>query len=349
MAEHLNLAAWQTVPNRVAALLPQALQLKEAHVQAALKSNIFGVSAATWLPESCALKIYVAPEVWGQTKEAYAQNFSGRVSVQLADGPHDSTREIIIKVAAWPKLTDAFKLPGMAANAMHSATGGPTPLSNAIVSGLALSGLGYGGGMLAENLFPERYMERGKLRRTLGLLGLGAGGVFGAGLAAANQRALGGTYWQNWLVPSTLKTGPEKIANFPPPDLAGMIEHPGAPGNSGLMQPSIDVQRMNNAIWNDARRGFHNGFQLHTPPAYAAATSGLMTGISTGLRSPIIRPVDIINGIASAGVGLATATVAGRALSALAGMTPAAQNTLQDMGLWGGMMHAIVPAMFGAR
>jgi hypothetical protein len=34
-------------------------------------------------------------------------------------------------------------------------------------------------------------------------------------------------------------------------------------------------------------------------------------------------------------------------LSALAGLTPAGQEKLQDMGLWGGMMHAIVPSMFG--
>ena len=72
-----------------------------------------------------------------------------------------------------------------------------------------------------------------------------------------------------------------------------------------------------------------------------------MTGISQAQRSPIIRPIDVIHGIASAGVGLATATVAGKALSALAGLTPAGQARLQDIGLWGGMMHAIVPSMFG--
>jgi hypothetical protein len=41
--------------------------------------------------------------------------------------------------------------------------------------------------------------------------------------------------------------------------------------------------------------------------------------------------------------------VAGKALSALAGLTPEGQNKLQDMGLWGGMMHAIVPSIFGRR
>jgi ABC-type Mn2+/Zn2+ transport system permease subunit len=92
-----------------------------------------------------------------------------------------------------------------------------------------------------------------------------------------------------------------------------------------------------------------NGFQTHTPPAYAAATTGLMTGLSAGTSSPIISPATVIRGIASAGVGLATANIAGRALSAMAGLTPEGQHKLQDMGLWGGMMHAIVPAMMGFR
>jgi hypothetical protein len=90
-----------------------------------------------------------------------------------------------------------------------------------------------------------------------------------------------------------------------------------------------------------------NGFDNHTPPQFAAATTGLMSGISANTRSPIIRPIDVVTGIASAGVGLATAHVVGKTLSALAGLTPAGQNKLQDMGLWGGMMHAIVPPMFG--
>jgi hypothetical protein len=54
-----------------------------------------------------------------------------------------------------------------------------------------------------------------------------------------------------------------------------------------------------------------------------------------------------VHGIASAGVGLATATLAGKALSALAGLTPEGQNKLQELGLWGGMMHALVPTLFG--
>jgi len=119
--------------------------------------------------------------------------------------------------------------------------------------------------------------------------------------------------------------------------------------SGSLNTPFIPVQQFNQAVWRDTQKGMSNGFATHTPPAYAAATTGFMTGLSAGSRSSIISPMNIIHGIASAGVGLATANIAGRTLSALAGLTPAGQNTLQDMGLWGGMMHAIVPPMMGFR
>mgnify|MGYP006275586449 CR=1 FL=1 len=110
---------------------------------------------------------------------------------------------------------------------------------------------------------------------------------------------------------------------------------------------NVSVPQFNQAAWQDVNMGMHRGFQTHTPPQFAAATTGLMSGISSNMNSPIIRPIDVVRGIASAGVGLATATVAGKALSALAGLTPEGQNKLQEMGLWGGMMHAIVPSLFG--
>jgi hypothetical protein len=212
---------------------------------------------------------------------------------------------------------------------------------------LAAGGLGYGVGALAEQLFPERYIQRGKLRRTLGSAGLLFGAGLGANNAYANARALKTNFFQGLLTPNTT---PVKYSS----DIKTAFDfrptpNPMVPGDSGLYSPTVSVPQFNSAAWNDVQRGMAYGYQNHTPPQFAAATTGLMTGISTNNRSPIIRPIDVIYGIASAGVGLATANVAGRALSALAGLTPEGQNKLQDMGLWGGMMHAIVPQLFGSR
>jgi hypothetical protein len=362
----------------------------------------------------------------------------------------DIEKEIIIKKAAIPGLSHVWDFG-------NKALGGPTPLSNAIVSGLMLGGMGYGAGTLAENLFPEKYVTRGKLRRNLGLLGLGAGAGFGAMNAYANGQRTGKgflsglvtrndsdvskytpesrlaargvqlglskqpgatagstnpyeinpkdmsvrnvNYARNGRIGSEIHVGgikaysldgapinltPEQKTHIdmvrrhwinsgsadplygingfdriePTTQKSGSLalikesfeQFPSQLRTPELFSPVINVPQFNQAAWGDVQRGMYtNNFQQFTPPQYAAATTGLMTGISTAKNSPIIRPVDVIRGIASAGVGLATANIAGRALSALAGLTPAGQEKLQDMGLWGGMMHAIVPTMFGNR
>jgi hypothetical protein len=270
-------------------------------------------------------------------------------------------REILVKKAGIPILTPFVDY-------TQKALGGPTPLTNALVGGLVAGGLGYGVGALAENLFPERYVERGKFRRTLGTLGLLGGAGFGTMNAYTNARAnipqqefwkapvantMRGFMMRNDAPPKQMNYWPQANQSSVAPDVmssVGKVAVFGSSGwSSGLNTPAIPVHQFNQAVWRDTQMGMTNGFDNHTPPAYAAATTGLMNGLSAGTRSPIISPMDVIHGIASAGVGLATANIAGRALSALAGLTPEGQNKLQDMGLWGGMMHAIVPPMLGIR
>jgi hypothetical protein len=128
--------------------------------------------------------------------------------------------------------------------------------------------------------------------------------------------------------------------------------NPWVPDAVNLNQPSIPVPQFNTMLWRDARQGMRDPyapFGPRTSPPVAATASGFMTGLSTGMGTPIIRPMDVVRGFASAGVGLATANVAGRTLSALAGLTPEAQYKLQNMGLWGGMLHATMsPLLRGA-
>lgn len=331
---------WRRVPDRVVALLPHALAAKLAHEKAALAAGILHTTAATWMPELNAVTVYTSAPVtktaWDTYEREMADNDRNLAAVPLADVVPDWKNELVIKTGAL--------LPGLPTvwNAGNRLLGGPTPLSNGIVASVLGAGVGYGAGALAEQLFPERYLERGKLRRTLASVGA-LGGVGLAGLNAyANARALRTSMLRGLLTnnktPVVYPSELEKQSNafaFGPQPLPPMY------------QPSVPVAQFNNAVWNDVRRGMVNGFDTHTPPQYAAATTGLMSGISARNNSPIIRPIDVVTGIASAGVGLATAHIAGKALSALAGLTPAGQNKLQDLGLWGGMMHAIVPPLFG--
>lgn len=433
----VDVSIWQAVPARVAELLPRAIELATAYTKIAALTGDLAGSTATWLVDEDVLVCY-RPN-WKRTVKLGRLVNGACLRLRDVNEKPDIEQEIIIKKAAIPGLSHAWDFG-------NKALGGPTPLSNAIVSGLMLGGLGYGAGALAENLFPERYVRRGTLRRNLGLLGLGAGAGLGAMNAYATGRRTGKGFWSGLvtrndsdvskytpeyrLAQRGIQVGNSGAAPASPAaqaqwrrrryDINGAvgedIEVGGIPviknfnrvdmtpdqvrrvneirqqvvnsgaldplhGYSGfdpitatrekanaaeyikesfqqfpsmqqpnLFAPVINVPQFNQAAWGDVQRGLSsNNFQQFTPPQYAAATTGLMTGISTAKNSPIIRPVDVIRGIASAGVGLATANVAGRALSALAGLTPAGQEKLQDIGLWGGMMHAIVPTMFGNR
>lgn len=333
---------WQSVPERVAELLPRVWVVKNAHVAAAVAADLLGHTYATWRPQDGVVTVY-APELPAEAQQHRYREKLAQECVFTRTAQPDWEHEVLIKRAGLPWIAPAFDY-------AQKAMGGASPLTNALLIGLTAGGLGYGAGTLAENLFPERYLERGKLRRTLGTMGALAGLGYGSMAAHVNARANDKPWLQGWTIKNDsvpkYKMPRFKTSNFgdPPPWL-----DPDTAGASGLFAPSVDVRKMNEAIWRDTQKGFYNGFQQHTPPAYAATAAGFMSGLSAGTQSPIISPATVINGIASAGVGLATATVAGKTLSALAGLTPMAQEKIQDMGLWGGMMHAVVPAMMGLR
>jgi hypothetical protein len=330
-----SLDTWRAVPVRVADLLPKAVAARMQYIKYAAETGDLVSSFATWRPDTNEIIIY-RDDVTGAEKVsgvfAVRSKFITRGS-QRVPTPIDPALEIGIKQAGLPYVAPAFDF-------AHKALGGATPLTNALVTGLVAGGVGYGTGALAEHLFPERFLERGRLRKTLGLAGVAAGAGLGINNAYANARRMNTGFWKGLITPNNTKVAYLTGMAMPPIPMGGV-----GMGTSGrtLFEPSISVPQFNAMAWNDVQRGG----PMSTPPMYAAATTGLMSGLASAQRSPIIRPVDVISGIASAGVGLATATMAGKALSALAGLTPAGQEKLQQMGLWSGMMHAIVPAMFG--
>jgi len=329
------LAEWQLVPARVARLLPVAAELRHAHDKAAAATGLLQLAAVSWNPETAQVFVHTAQPQTEYTKKAYAEKLNGTV-IFLTTAP--SAESVVVKLAeTW------FPQVGAAWHGANKMLGGPTPLSNAIVSGLALGGLGYGAGALIENLFPERYIERGQLRKPLAALG----GLGGLGIGAMNAEALAKipelnkSFWQAWLT-NTDKTKipePVKAANFAL--------------HSNIQAPTIKVDAFNRAVWADASRGFDQtgivGDGGFTAPRVAAATTGIVSGVAAQSRSSIISPAHVITGLASAGVGLATASLAGRTIGALAGLTPHAQEKIQDLGLWGGMLNSVIPPLFAGR
>lgn len=341
-ANDIDINSWRTVPDRVALLLPGAAKVLAAHDKAASAAYILPLVNVTWMPEANAVTLWSKKPITEKQAEVYRQTV-GDYGVVRSVGAPDWNHEILIKLAS------STMIPGMDKVWQYSnaALGGPTPLSNGIVASLLMGGLGYGGGALAENLFPERYVQRGKLRKSMAAMGALGGLGLAANNAYANGRAmhtnmLRGLVTSNNAIPPYLKEGAEKQSYDYGPD-------PTMSDDTGLYAPKIPVQQFNQMAWHDVSKQYYNPMGFHTPPQYAAATTGMLSGISAGMQSPIIRPIDVVRGFASAGVGLATANLAGRTLSALAGLTPEAQNKLQDMGLWAGMMHAIAPPLFSPR
>lgn len=355
MADRFDINDWKQVPERVSALLPLAEQVKSAHAKAAEAAGLLAVSAATWEPESDGVSVWVATLPSEKAAELYTEKFAyptqSLIFRQFKDHALNADKEILVKVGSM--------LGDLGSAAAHSRfgiapawqygnkmLGGPNPLTNGIVASLMLGGLGYGAGTLAEQLFPERYLERGKLRRTLGLVGALGGAGLGLGNAYANAKAMdpNKSMWEGLLISNdAIPPYAQEKQSF------NYAQNPMAPGDTGLFAPRIPVPQFNNMVWHDVAKGTQNPYGIHTAPEIGAATTGLMSGIASQARSSIISPATIINGIASAGVGLATANLAGRALGALAGLTPEAQNKLQDMGLYGGILHAIVPSILGIR
>ena len=61
----------------------------------------------------------------------------------------------------------------------------------------------------------------------------------------------------------------------------------------------------------------------------------------------IITPMDIARVGLGMGAGYVQATVGGKVLGALAGLTPQAQKTLQTAGVVAGALKSVVPGLFG--
>lgn len=328
------------MPLRVEAILPAALALRSAHNKTASALGLLPIATVSWQPESQCVVVHTQQAQSEYTKKAYADTL--KAACRIAFSTDAPTTGVLVKVAkaSYPGI-------GRGWDAANTALGGPTPLSNAIVSGLLMGGAGYGIGTLAEQVIPERMLEQGKLRRMLGTVGLLGGAAVGGLEAGTTAHKLDQGFWKSWLtdnrtpIPQNM-AGKKASAFFPDIDRHNM---------TGLGAPVIKVDAFNRAVWADARTGYNQTGMVdrHTSPQIAAATTGIMSGIASQARSPIISPATVINGLASAGVGMVTANIAGRTLGALAGLSQPAQEKIQDIGLWGGMLHAVIPPLFGQR
>jgi len=331
-----KLVIWQTVPAAVQ---------KRYKIARAIQSRVYNHDCdVLWQPDTDLVVVNYVTEPL--IKVALPKNFEifETKNAQEFENIRNST-QIVIKLSSF--LED---VPVSIVSAPHKAFGklfgGPSALTNSIVSGAIGAGSGYAAGHLMANLLPEEYVKRKNFAKYFAMMG-GLGGA-----AIHLPEYLANLKNGNGLVNSAIKPHSQQYAN---PNnyilqkyLAGekVAEYDGPYRKSvtGLntYNDPIPVDRFNRVIWSNA--GDNPGM---TPPPVAAATSGLVTGISQMYGNPsILTPKHFINGMVAAGVDVATAHVAGGALGALGILTPQAQQQLKQIGLWSGILRGVTASVF---
>lgn len=233
----------------------------------------------------------------------------------------------------------------------------PSPLAATLTGGLVGAGLGYGAGWLGEKILPDKW-EKGKLRRSLALLGGAAGALPGAGWGISSL--LRG---RSLLDPSDLNpepgapilTGDMEVSASLAPEYVSAVDSfvkqaYGTFAFERVPQPvpgpmAINVNRLGQVLWETGADPKTSAVTLGA--MYAAshfpdpnAEPGEVTPHQTGLLGTML-------GAAGGGLeGYIVGNIVGKTLGLLTGMPQSTQNTLQNSGALLGAINAVVPRLF---
>jgi hypothetical protein len=289
-------------------------------------------------------------------KEAIAHDIC-----QPADNLSEGPPWILVKCARDMLASEFF---GPVAKALmlrpsrfSDAIGGATPLASMLAGGVLSAGLGYGAGTIAESLAPSVF-EKGRLRKNLAILGGVAGTIPGAGLAALGASTWNSplnpdrnkSSWRAFTTPNVLFGSPKTVSPIKQaaaalaaiqPEITESMQKAadefGGMGQSISLEP-IPVDAFNRLVLNDP----------FTPTPMQYATLGLINAASNiGGPSRFVSPMDIARVGMGMGAGYVQASIGGRVLGALAGLTPQAQKTLQTAGVIAGAVKSVIPGLFG--
>lgn len=311
--------AWSDVPELVASFCKLAAA-PVAALRAALPVD--RCRAAYWHADRNLL--YVRDGDYGVDWAAVGKAAAARVVVDGFDEPPpgllDGDEPWVLVKRADPVTSTVAGAMNAVPTPVNELIGGPTPLA-AILSGGALgAAAGYGTGWAVEKLLGHENLRKGRLRKMLALAGGGLGAAPGAWwwATAARERPEGdtmGALVSNW------PYGPEAK------------EGAAVDGSA-----SIPYNRFGQLVMADA----------DTPLPIRSATTGLLAAAAqAGGGSAWVSPRDVARVAVGMGSGYASGLVVGKTLGALAGLTPAAQDTLRQAGTWAGVLTAVVPMAFG--
>lgn len=185
---NLELYEWQQVPVRVGEIIKVAKPIRRT-----LKTVIrnlpcqSGYGYVFYHPEDHKLHAVLGDSDDESTFNKWENSLKaikGITSVVVADEYHPKDRDEWVMI----KRSAPLGIVGGTQKLMGNLTGGASPMTNALAGALLTGGLGYGTGWLLEHMMPERFAQRGRLRKTLGALGAGAGTLPGMWQWSVNAR-----------------------------------------------------------------------------------------------------------------------------------------------------------------
>lgn len=213
--------------------------------------------------------------------------------------------------------------------------GGPNPMLSMLLGGALGAGLGYGGGDVVGAALPSKYVDHDKLKRRLAILGGAAGVAIPAYLWARPAMQMHGIagLTKSGEIASTVAAARDEFATRVEPD---EMLHKMADAGAAFA-PIVPVDRFNRLVLGDP----------YIPPALQAATMGLTAAASAARGgSPFVSPADIGRIAIGMGSGAVSGMIVGKTLGAIAGLTPEAQQRLQEAGLIAGLVRNVVPLAF---
>lgn len=280
----------------------------------------------------------------------------GEVTVEAEAGPRGKDDGWIrIKAAYSPTLHAAAQAANFQPGSTNEWFGGPNPLAASLAGGLLGAGAGYGIGMVGEHLGSD-YVEPGRLRKTMALLGMAAGAAPGAYWGSINLRVHPKHHglrallsdWpfdgrESYTTPVSEAHAAAKAIGAKAPEhykqALGLSDDNTGFGSFNQVSnpPLINRGEFGAVVWSDP----------NTPAPIRAATSGLVDAAALSRRSNIITPWDIAKIAVGVGSGYESGMLVGQTLGALAGLKPEHQKTLQQIGTWSGLLTSVVPLAFG--
>jgi hypothetical protein len=270
--------------------------------------------------------------------------------IWVADnGPPRDEPWILVKKAYSSTLQALGQLANFLPGPTNALIGGPSPLAATLAGGLLGGGLGYGAGWLGEQFLPYEQFRPGHLRKTLAALGAGLGTTPGLWWGTISQRENPDKGWKSWLSnwpnPQIDKSGSylaeahrDLHAYLPPPSARFRKAALQDTGIDNLDKvPMIPRGPFDYMVAMDPR----------TPPGIRAATTGLVDAAAYRRGDGgWVSPADVARIAMGAGAGYASGMLVGKTLGVLAGLRPQAQQELQRMGTWAGILTSVVPLAF---